>query len=189
MEPIYIPRAFNTRTCINRLWWWAGWPILLCRPTQEPALARENTRTARKKFWKNEGEWTWKVGISNKFLTVGVVCMALYTDLLSASKGEPLSSAFSTDGFQFLRPQYPTITSIDRLTVTTAWQTDCENWLTDRLTDCDQLMTDKLTDCDNWLTVRLTVTTGWLADRSTVTTDWLTDRLTDWLADWLTDWH
>ena len=33
-EPIYIPRALNTGTCIQQ-----GNPILFCGPTQEPVLA------------------------------------------------------------------------------------------------------------------------------------------------------
>ena len=39
-EPIYIPRALSTETCINHLQWRAGSPILFCRPTQEPMLAQ-----------------------------------------------------------------------------------------------------------------------------------------------------
>ena len=46
-----IPRAFNTGTCISRLWQWAGWPILVCSPTQEPSLATAKTRKTWKKFW------------------------------------------------------------------------------------------------------------------------------------------
>ena len=43
LVPVYIPVALTMGTCWNRLWLWAGWPILFCRPTQETALAETNT--------------------------------------------------------------------------------------------------------------------------------------------------
>ena len=55
-EPIYIPRALNTGTCINRLWKRAGWPILFRGSTQELELARANAGKTRERFYK---KWRW----------------------------------------------------------------------------------------------------------------------------------
>ena len=55
-EPIYIPRALNTGTCINRLWKRAGWPILFRGSTQELELARANVGKTRERFYK---KWRW----------------------------------------------------------------------------------------------------------------------------------
>ena len=74
----------------------AGWPILFCRPTQEPELATANTgkksgeildkctwmdQKGRNKQAKNPWQYAW-----------------LYTDLPHATKGERLSPVFSPDG-------------------------------------------------------------------------------------------
>ena len=57
-EPVYIPWALNTGTCIGRLWWWAGWPVLFCGPTQGPALAiADKGGPAEKPFGK---KWRWR---------------------------------------------------------------------------------------------------------------------------------
>ena len=71
LEPIQIPRALNTGTCISRRWRWAGWPILLCGPTQEPVFATANT--GEEKLGKNTGEWTGRVEIcKEEILSVSV---------------------------------------------------------------------------------------------------------------------
>ena len=57
--------ALTTGTSLNRLWLWAGWPILF--PQRETALTKTNAikkkGSGRKKVKKNEGEWTGKVEI------------------------------------------------------------------------------------------------------------------------------
>ena len=50
LEPIYIPYALNTATCISRLWQRAGGPIVFCGLTQEPALVTPNTGNTRERF-------------------------------------------------------------------------------------------------------------------------------------------
>ena len=92
-EPIYIPWALSTGTCIqqgdlfhsaglhrNRRW---------SQPTQE---------TLGRGFGKNAGEWTERVEISEEEIPGSKHSMHGYTDLLQALKGEPLSSVFSSDG-------------------------------------------------------------------------------------------
>ena len=44
----------------------AGWPILFCGPTQEPVLAAANTGETPERFWKNAGEWTGRIEISDE---------------------------------------------------------------------------------------------------------------------------
>ena len=41
-------------------------PILFCGSTQEPALATANTGKTRERFWKNAGEWTGRLEISQE---------------------------------------------------------------------------------------------------------------------------
>ena len=41
-----------------------GWPILFCRPTQEPCVSHSQHRRNRERFWKNAGERTRRVEIS-----------------------------------------------------------------------------------------------------------------------------
>ena len=53
LELIYMPRALNTGD-LHR----AGWPILFCRPSQEPVLATANTAKTCERFWIFLGEWT-----------------------------------------------------------------------------------------------------------------------------------
>ena len=53
-EPIYMPRALNTGTCIQQ-----GDLFLFCRPTQEKF---------GRGFGKNAGEWTGRVEISKEEL-------------------------------------------------------------------------------------------------------------------------
>ena len=44
----------------------AGWPILFCGPTQKPCVSRSQHRKNRERFWKNAGEWTGRVEISEE---------------------------------------------------------------------------------------------------------------------------
>ena len=44
----------------------AGWPILFCRPTQEPCGSHSQHRKNQERFWKNAGEWTGRVEISKE---------------------------------------------------------------------------------------------------------------------------
>ena len=55
-EPIYIPRALNTGTCIQQ-----GDLILFCGLTQKPVLAAANTGNSWGWLRKNAGELTRKV--------------------------------------------------------------------------------------------------------------------------------
>ena len=43
-----------------------GRPILFCGPTQDPVLATANTGKNWERFWKNAGEWTGRVEISEE---------------------------------------------------------------------------------------------------------------------------
>ena len=54
----------------------AGWPILLCRPTQEPCVSHCQHRKNWETFGKNAGEWAGRVEINKKSLAVCVACMA-----------------------------------------------------------------------------------------------------------------
>ena len=60
-EPIYIPRALNTGTCIQQgdLFYSAGLH-------RNHVLAIANTREIRRGFGKNAGEWTGRVEISKE---------------------------------------------------------------------------------------------------------------------------
>ena len=44
----------------------AGWPILLCGPTQELVSATANTEKIGRGFGKNAGEWTGKLEMSKE---------------------------------------------------------------------------------------------------------------------------
>ena len=58
----------------------ASWPILFCRPTQEPVLAAANTgKKHRRAFGKNAGKWTRRVEIAGKkSLAISEACIAIY---------------------------------------------------------------------------------------------------------------
>ena len=66
----------NNNTCFGAYWYSAstqhrnlhpaGWPILFCRPTEEPVLATINKGKTQEIFGKNAGEWTGSVEISKK---------------------------------------------------------------------------------------------------------------------------
>ena len=60
-EPIYIPRALNTGTCIRQgdLFYSAGLH-------RNHVLATANTGEIRRGFGKNAGEWTGRVEISKE---------------------------------------------------------------------------------------------------------------------------
>ena len=72
-EPIYIPRALNTGTCIQHgdLFYSAGIHM-------NHVLATANTGEIRRGFGKNAGEWTGRIEIRKKSLAVSVACMAIY---------------------------------------------------------------------------------------------------------------
>ena len=61
LEPIYIPRALNTGTCIRQgdLFYYVG-----LRRNHE--LATANTGEIERGFEKNAGEWTGRVEISKE---------------------------------------------------------------------------------------------------------------------------
>ena len=60
-EPIYIPRALNTETCIQQgnLFYSAGLH-------RNHVLATANTGEIRRCFGKNAGEWTVRIEISKE---------------------------------------------------------------------------------------------------------------------------
>ena len=72
-EPIYIPRALNTGTCIQQgdLFYSAGLH-------RNHVLATANTGEIGKGLEKNAGERTGRVEIRKKSLAVSVACMAIY---------------------------------------------------------------------------------------------------------------
>ena len=88
-EPTYIPRALNTGTYTNCLWW-TGWPFSFWGTTQEPVLAAANTRKTRERFGENTGEWTKKVDINKEEIPGSRWSMhdRLCTDF-QALKGKP----------------------------------------------------------------------------------------------------
>ena len=99
-EPIYIPRALNTGTCIwqDDLLYSAG----LCR---NHVLATDNTEEIRGGFGKNAAEWTGRVEISKE----DIPGSNRSTDLLQALKGERLSSGVLTRwDFNFCVRSFPT---------------------------------------------------------------------------------
>ena len=90
-EPIYIPRALNTGTCL-----WQGDQFLSCGPTQEPCVSHSQHSINRERFCKNAGEWTGRIEINEEEISDSKHVW-LYTDLLQALKGERISSVFSPD--------------------------------------------------------------------------------------------
>ena len=90
-EPIYIPWALNTGTCIQQgdLFSSAG----LHRNRCLPQLTQEKLWRG---FGKNAGEWTGRVEISKKEIPGSK--RSMHTDLLQALKVDRLSSVFSPDG-------------------------------------------------------------------------------------------
>ena len=72
-EPIYIPRALNTGTCIQQgdLFYSAGLH-------RNHVLATANTGEIRRGLGINAGEWTERVEIRKKSLAVSVAHMAVY---------------------------------------------------------------------------------------------------------------
>ena len=61
--------------------------------------ARANTGKTLERFWKNAGEWTGRVEISQEEIPGSKRSMHGYnTDLLQALKGERLSSVFLSAG-------------------------------------------------------------------------------------------
>ena len=77
----------------------AGWPILLCGPTEEPVLATANVGKNRERFWK-KCRWMDRKGRNKEEIPGSKRSMYgyIYTDLLQAIKGEHLSSVFSPEG-------------------------------------------------------------------------------------------
>ena len=74
LEPIYVPWTLNTENLHP-----AGWPILFCRPTQEPVLATGNTGKNQERFRKKAGDWTKRVEISKEESpAVSVARMAIH---------------------------------------------------------------------------------------------------------------
>ena len=60
-EPIYIPRALNTGTCIRQ-----GDPFYSAGIHRNHMLATANTEEIGRGFGKNAGEWTGMVEISKE---------------------------------------------------------------------------------------------------------------------------
>ena len=60
-EPIYIPRALNTGTCI-----WQGELFYSVGLQRNHVLATANTEEIERGFGKNAGEWTGRVEISKE---------------------------------------------------------------------------------------------------------------------------
>ena len=90
LEPIYIPWALNTGTCIQQgdLFYSAVLPRNQC----QPQLTQEKLRRG---FRKNAGEQTGRVKISKEEIADSKRSMY---GLLQALKGKPLSAVFSPDG-------------------------------------------------------------------------------------------
>ena len=73
-EPIHIPRALNTGTCIRQ-----GDLLYSARLHRNHVLATANTGKIGRGFGKNAGEWTGSVDIrKKKSLAVSVACMAIH---------------------------------------------------------------------------------------------------------------
>ena len=74
LEPIYIPRALSTGTCIQQ-----GDPFYSASLRKNHVLATANTGEIGRGFGKNAGEWTeGKKQARKKSLAVSVACMARY---------------------------------------------------------------------------------------------------------------
>ena len=93
LEPVYIPRAPDTGTRINRLWRWTVWPILFCRPTREHVLP--NTR----KKWGDNFEWMKLNGPGRLKLEIKKFpAVAVFWPTLGFRAETFDSSGFSTEG-------------------------------------------------------------------------------------------
>ena len=94
VEPIYIPRALNTGTCIQQ-----GDLSILQAYAGTGVSHSQHRKKLGKFFWKNADEWTGRVEISKEEIPGSKRSMYghILTDLLQALKGECLSSVFSTD--------------------------------------------------------------------------------------------
>ena len=76
----------------------AGWPILLCGPTQEPVLATANTGKTRERFWeKNAGEWTGRVEISKEDIPGSRCSMHGYSWCFEPSQPQGIISGLETN--------------------------------------------------------------------------------------------
>ena len=75
----------------------AGWPVLLCGPTQKPCVSHNQHRKNWERFWK---KCRWMKGRNKQGRNPWQYTQHvwLYTDLLQALKGERLRSVFSSDG-------------------------------------------------------------------------------------------
>ena len=78
-EPIYIPRALNTGTCL-----WKGDPFYSVGPHKNKVLATANTGKIGRGFRKNAGEWTRSVEISKEEI-LGSMC-SMYGYILTYSR-------------------------------------------------------------------------------------------------------
>ena len=79
LEPIYIPWALNTGTCIRQ-----GDLFFFCGLTQEPVLATANTGKTGEGLWKNADEWTGRVEVSDEEIPGGK--RSLYGSILTYSR-------------------------------------------------------------------------------------------------------
>ena len=94
-EPIYIPRALTTGTCL-----WYGDLLYSAGIHRNHVLATDNTRKIGRGFGQNAGEWTGRVEICKE--EIPGIKSSIYGYILTYSrlffKGERLSSVFSRDG-------------------------------------------------------------------------------------------
>ena len=85
---------------------WAGWLILFCEPTEEPALATPSIRKWKRgdlEQMKLNGPGRWKLEVK-KFLAVGEACMAIFWP--TPGFKEPSAGLGSQQrGLLFLPPQ------------------------------------------------------------------------------------
>ena len=92
-EPIYIPSALNTGTCLRQ-----GVLLYSAGLHRNHVLATANTGKIGGGFGpKNAGEWTGRVEISKEEIPGSKRSMYDYR-LTYSRKGEPLSSVFPSDG-------------------------------------------------------------------------------------------
>ena len=115
----FIFRWLPTRDpCINdRLWRGGGWPVLFCRPTQDPPSTIPNAKGGgggeEELRWQLAEKWSpmdWKSKIwraNNSWQQAKYAW--LYPDLLMALQEEPpIALSSQQRGPWFPRPQYPT---------------------------------------------------------------------------------
>ena len=120
----FILRALDTGTCLQQgdLFYSAGtrhgnlppagWSLLFCGPTQEPALATANTGKKSGDFLeeKNASEWTGRVEISEEEIPGSKRGIYGYILTYSRLERENLKAVCSQQiGLQFLHPQLPTV--------------------------------------------------------------------------------